>query len=89
HAINSARVVNEIQPDFLSTLVLSFPYGVEHYKNRLKGKFEEMNPIELLKELYLFISETNLHNVVFRSDHASNYLSLKGILSRDKDKNAK
>jgi len=86
HAINSARVVNEIQPDYLSTLVLSFPIGVEHFKKRFNGEFEEMSPIELLKELFLFISETNLDNVIFRSDHASNYLSLKGILSRDKDK---
>jgi len=86
HAINSARIVNETQPDYLSTLVLSFPYTVEHFKKRFNGDYEEMSSIELLKELYLFISETNLDNVVFRSDHASNYLSLKGILSRDKEK---
>ena len=86
HARNSARVVNETQPDFLSTLVLSFPYGTEHYKKKFKGDFVEMKPIELLKEMHLFISETNLNNSIFRSDHASNYLSLKGILSRDKEK---
>ncbi len=86
HARNSAKIVNETQPDFLSTLVLSFPYGVEHYKKRFKGDFVEMNPIELLQEMYLFISETNLESSIFRSDHASNYLSLKGILSRDKEK---
>ncbi|NOX47180.1 MAG: radical SAM protein, partial [Chlorobi bacterium] len=55
-------------------------------KKRFKGDFVEMNPIELLKEMYLFISETNLESSIFRSDHASNYLSLKGILSRDKEK---
>ncbi len=86
HARNSARVVNETQPDFLSTLVLSFPYGTDHYKKKFKGDFKEMDPIELLKEMHLFISETNLNNSIFRSDHASNYLSLKGILSRDKEK---
>lgn len=86
HARNSAKVVNETQPDFLSTLVLSFPYGTEHYKKKFKGDFKEMDPIGLLKEMQLFISETNLNNSIFRSDHASNYLSLKGILSRDKEK---
>ncbi|RLD60919.1 MAG: radical SAM protein [Bacteroidetes bacterium] len=86
HARNSARVVNETQPDFLSTLVLSFPYGSEHYKKKFKGDFNEMDPVGLLKEMHLFISQTNLNNTIFRSDHASNYLSLKGILSRDKEK---
>ncbi|RLD60370.1 MAG: radical SAM protein [Bacteroidetes bacterium] len=85
HAKQSAEVVNKIQPEFLSTLVLSFPYGVEHFQKRFDGKFEEMNTMELLEEQYNFICQTELHNVVFRSDHASNYLSLKGILGRDKE----
>lgn len=86
HAINSAKVCNAINPEYLSTLVLSFPFGVKHFEERFNGVFEEMNTLELLREQRLFISETNLENVVFRSDHASNYLSLKGILSRDKEK---
>ncbi|MCD4696636.1 MAG: B12-binding domain-containing radical SAM protein [Bacteroidales bacterium] len=86
HAINSARVVNEIQPEYLSTLVLSFPFGVEHYKNRFDGEFIEMDTIDLLKEQHKFITHTNLNSLVFRSDHASNYLALKGILGRDKER---
>lgn len=86
HAINSAHVVNAIQPEYLSTLVLSFPFGTDHYKGRFKGVYQEMNITELLEEQLLFISHTELENVVFRSDHASNYLSLKGILSRDKER---
>jgi len=84
HAQNSAIVVNKVQPEFLSTLVLSFPYGADHYKKRFEGEFIELNTRELLEEQYNFISQTELHNVVFRSDHASNYLVLKGILGRDK-----
>ncbi len=86
HAVNSARVVIEIQPDYLSTLVLSFPFGVEHFIKRFKGDFQQMDIADLLKELKLFISETKLNNVIFRSDHASNYIVLKGILSRDKER---
>lgn len=85
HAINSARVVNEIQPHYLSTLVLSFPYGLEHYKSRAGYDFEPLNKKELFEELKLLIENTNLKSTIFRSDHASNYLSLKGILSRDKE----
>ncbi len=85
HAINSAKVVNAIQPEYLSTLVLSFPYGIDHFKSRFKGIYNEMNITELLEEQLLFISHTELDKVVFRSDHASNYLTLKGILGRDKE----
>ncbi len=85
HAENSAKLVNEIQPEFLSTLVLSFPYGVDRYKKRFKKNFIEMNTLQLFKELHLFLKNISLESTVFRSDHASNYLTLKGILSKDKD----
>ena len=86
HAINSARIVNEIQPEYLSTLVLSFPYGVAHFKKRFGGDFEELTKMELILEMGNFLSGLELESTVFRSDHASNYLVLKGILNHDKDK---
>jgi radical SAM superfamily enzyme YgiQ (UPF0313 family) len=86
HAESSAKVVNLVQPDFLSTLVLSFPFGSGHYKSRFGGFFEEMDRKALLREQLNFIAELNLENTVFRSDHASNYLVLKGNLPRDKVK---
>jgi radical SAM superfamily enzyme YgiQ (UPF0313 family) len=85
HAINSANVINAIQPEYLSTLVLSFPYGVDHFKNRFDGDFEELDKAELILEMGNFISHLQLENTIFRSDHASNYLILKGILNRDKE----
>jgi radical SAM superfamily enzyme YgiQ (UPF0313 family) len=84
HAENSAKVINAIQPEFLSTLVLSFPFGVDHFRQRFAGEFDEMNILDLLCEQHAFISNLNLESTIFRSDHASNYLSLKGILGRDK-----
>jgi len=84
HAINSAKMVNAIQPEYLSTLVLSFPYGVDHFKNRFDGNFEELSKAELILEMGNFLNHLQLGNTIFRSDHASNYLVLKGILNRDK-----
>lgn len=86
HALNSAKVVNEIQPEFLSTLVLSYPLGEDHFKQKFNGKFLPLNTIELIAEMKLFIETLELGNTVFRSDHASNYLILKGNLCRDKNK---
>ncbi len=86
HALNSAKIVNEIQPRYLSTLVLSFPFGAERFRSRFKGEFEPMNPFELIEELKRFIENLDLKETIFRSDHASNYLILRGVLSKDKDK---
>ncbi len=86
HAINSAKLINEIQPEFLSTLVLSYPYGEEHFKQKFKGEFRPLNPIELIREMKIFIETLELKNTVFRSDHASNYLILRGNFNRDKEK---
>ena len=84
HAINSAKVVNQIQPEFLSTLVLSYPYGEDHFKQKFKGEFIPLNIIELIAEMKIFIENLELDNTVFRNDHASNYLVLRGNLNRDK-----
>lgn len=86
HAINSAKVVNATQPEYLSTLVLSYPHGMEHFRKRFKGDFEPCEIPDLLAELKLLISNTELDQTVFRSDHASNYLILKGNLGRDKER---
>ena len=85
HAINSALLINKIQPEYLSTLVLSFPFGKTHFKKRFNGNFQALSTIELIAEMGLFIQNLDLEKTIFRSDHASNYLILKGILNRDKD----
>lgn len=85
HAVNSAKLVNETHPEFLSTLVLSYPYGEKHFASALKQQFTPLDVFGILNELKKFIFHTELNQTVFRSDHASNYLILKGFLSRDKD----
>ena len=84
HAVNSARLMNEAQPEYLSTLVVSFPTGVERYQAGFKGEFEALDQAGLFREMYTLLDELELENTIFRSDHASNYLVLKGTLNRDK-----
>jgi len=86
HAIESARIINATQPEFTSVLALSFPYGVKHYQTRFKGEYVPMDKMDLLKELALFIEHTELNVSIFRTDHASNYLALEGVINRDKQK---
>ncbi|WP_426357018.1 radical SAM protein [Pseudocolwellia sp. HL-MZ19] len=88
HAINSARLMNAAQPDFLSTLVVSFPLGEERFaKNFIENNhqpFRLLEQQELFQEMKLLLSELELEKTIFRSDHASNYLVLKGVLGKDK-----
>jgi radical SAM superfamily enzyme YgiQ (UPF0313 family) len=84
HAIYSAKILNLIQPELASLLVLSFPFGIEKYKERFLGEYVPMTISDLLKEMRTFISHIELESTIFRSNHASNYLVLNGILSRDK-----
>ena len=85
HADQSAALMNETQPEYLSTLVVSFPLGDARYKQG----FPEFVPLDqhaLFVELQRLISQLELRDTVFRSDHASNYLPLKGTLGADKQR---
>jgi radical SAM superfamily enzyme YgiQ (UPF0313 family) len=84
HAINSAKLMNETQPDYISTLVVSFPLGEERFRSGFHGEYESIEKNELFEEIRLLLENLELENTVFRSDHASNYLVLKGILGKDK-----
>jgi len=84
HALASARLVNETQPDYLATLVLTFYSDRERFDNGFDHRFDELDTVELCREMRAFIGATELDNTIFRSDHVSNHLVLKGVLGRDK-----
>ncbi|MEE4197913.1 MAG: radical SAM protein [Bacteroidales bacterium] len=86
HALKSAEIVNFLQPKFLSTLTLSMPYGQAHFQQRFKGDYQQLSVKELFEELLLFIRYLDVNHVIYRSDHVSNNLVLKGVLGKDKEK---
>ena len=85
HAANSARLVNLTQPEFLATLVVSFPQGEERFRQTF-ASWEPLNQQELFAEMAQFLQALELKRTVFRSDHASNWLVLKGILGAEKER---
>ncbi|MCG8411466.1 MAG: radical SAM protein [Bacteroidales bacterium] len=85
HAIDSAKIISKIKPKFLSTLTLSLPYGENHFQNKFKGNYQQQSIKDLFKELKLFIENIDTHNTIYRSDHVSNNLILKGTLNKDKN----
>jgi wyosine [tRNA(Phe)-imidazoG37] synthetase (radical SAM superfamily) len=86
HALNSASLMNESQPEYLATLVVSFPKGQQRMQIGYAGEFEMLNLRQLVEEMEMLLSALELDKTIFRSDHASNYLVLKGILNKDKER---
>lgn len=85
HASETARLVTEMDPEYLSALTLSIIPGTPLHRMMQKGKFE-LPPVEgLLRELRTIVAESEPSRAIFRTNHASNYLSLAGRLPRDRD----
>lgn len=84
HARASARVVNAIQPRFVSTLVMTPVEGTPLSEQAERGEVDELDPLELARELREFLAGLELDGTVFRSNHASNYLAIGGSLPKDK-----
>lgn len=85
HAANSARLINQTQPEFLATLVVSFPQGEARFRQGF-SQWEPLDQPALFAEMAEFLQALELKRTVFRSDHASNWLVLKGTLGADKER---
>ena len=85
HAIESAKVLNQMQPDYIGLLTLLLEEGTELYKDVQSGKFQLLDPKEILLETKNLVKNLEIENCIFRSNHASNYLSLRGTLMEDKE----
>jgi hypothetical protein len=85
HAEQSAKLANLTQPEYLATLVVSFPKGEQRFRTDFP-EWEPLNQHELFVEMEQFLSALDLKRTVFRSDHASNFLILKGTLGAEKER---
>lgn len=89
HAIDSATMISEMRPSYASWLTLMLDPAAPITKDIAEKKFELLKPLEVLDEMDLMLQHVDLPQdavCVFRSNHASNYLSLKGDLPKDRDK---
>ena len=87
HALASARLVNRVQPEYLATLVLFFRRGTDQtVLEGYDGDFQPLDGLGLFQEMRSLIAATELNQTIFRSDHVSNSLVLKGTLGKDKER---
>jgi radical SAM superfamily enzyme YgiQ (UPF0313 family) len=86
HAIDTAKILSDMDPDFVGALTLMFVPETELYEDYLAGRFVLPDKFGFIRELYLMIEKSNFTNCYFTSNHASNYLSIKAHLPREKEK---
>lgn len=85
HAINSADLVSEIKPEYLGFLTLMIEKDALIYEKIESGEMELLQPEDVMEEMRLFLEHVDSEGTVFRSNHASNYVMLKGTLNQDRD----
>lgn len=86
HALESAKAINEIKPDYLGLLTLMVEPGTKLFNDVKNGEFNLLSPSEIALETLVLLAILDAEGCIFRSNHASNYISLKGTLNKDKDR---
>ncbi len=85
HALETARVLNAIDPDFIRIRSLALPAGTGLREKWERGDFERPTDEEMVRELRLFIEHLDGINTYLASDHILNLLEeLEGRLPEDK-----
>ena len=86
NARETAKLINEMQPNHLSAMNYTPVEGTKLGNQALRGEFQVLSAKESLIETAELIRNLEVSGMHFTSDHASNYLPLKGTLNEDRDK---
>ncbi len=84
HALATAGILSELDPEYAGALTLSLIPGTPIFEAQRKGAFKLITPMQSLAELKAIIENSSFTNCFFSSMHASNYLSVRGKLPQDK-----
>ena len=86
HAIETGKMISEMSPSYAALLTLMVDPSVPIAEEIRSGRLQLLTPEEVTAETLLMLENTNVtKKCVFRSNHASNYLSLRGDLPDDKE----
>jgi radical SAM superfamily enzyme YgiQ (UPF0313 family) len=87
HAIETGTMISAASPSYIGLLTLMVEPPAPLYADIREGRFALLSPLEVVAETRLLLSHTDVRrDCVFRSNHASNYVSLRGALPRDKER---
>ena len=87
HAKDTGSIISIIKPNYVGVLSLMIEKNTEIEEKVKNGELEILSSFEILKEIKEILKNINTdEKIIFRSNHASNYVSLKGNLPIDKDR---
>ena len=85
HAVETAKAFNGMNPEYIGLLTLMVEPGTPLYDWVQSGAFRLLDRAQVLEETRLLVEALDSPGSVFRMNHASNYLSLRGTLNADKE----
>lgn len=83
HAIETARVLNHIEPDFIRLRTFVPKINTPLLEEVQDESFKMLGPYEVLRETALLIKDIQASSYL-TSDHYTNYINLEGMLPREK-----
>jgi len=84
HALKTAQILSDIDPDFAGALTILLVPGTPLHQDWEEGRFSLISPFQSLEELRLIIRNSSFTNCFFTANHASNYLPIKARLPQQK-----
>ena len=85
HAVDTARVLSAMKPEYIGLLTLLFELETPLMRDWQEGRFYLMNPVEIAAETLILLEHIDCEGSIFRANHASNYVNLAGTLNRDRE----
>ena len=86
HILSTAKMMNAMKPRHLSAMTFAPAKGTPLGEDVLAGRFEVCSADHVLEECRMLIEHLDVDPLHFTSNHASNYLPLKGGLPEDREK---
>ena len=86
HILSTASMINAMRPRHLSAMTFAPAKGTPLGEDVLAGRFEVCSASHVLEECRLLLEHLDVDPLHFTSNHASNYLPLKGTLPDEREK---
>ena len=85
HAKDTGLVLSQMKPDYIGLLTLMIEEDLPLADKIRSGEFELLNPYDILIETKEMLKYMDCPDCIFRANHASNYVNLRGTLNQDKE----
>lgn len=85
HAVDTARILTAIDPDYVGALTVMLIPGTPLHDEHVAGTFKLPDTFGFLEELGIMVANSDFTNCFFTSNHASNYLPIRARMPERKN----